>query len=239
MGGVSLEGRFQRMIVATGASGGVGQALLPHLLSFDDVVGLYSRFQDLPDHGSRLRYERVQLDSEEAIGDLVDRMREDLSRITLVHFAAQSIDRLAMQLDVKDWDRVLRVNLTGDFLLTKALLPLMVQEKWGRIIHVSSVVGERGKPGTAAYSAAKSGLRGLSRVLAKEYARYNITSNVLILGYLNVGLIDTLDETAREEALEQIPSGKFGDVSSVGHAVDFLIKSDYVNGAEIHVDGGI
>ena len=97
----------------------------------------------------------------------------------------------------------------------------------------------RGVPGTLAYSTAKTGLLGMSRVLAHEYARFGITSNVLVPGYFNTGLIETLRDDARERILDSIPSGRLGDPANIANAVEFLMKSDYVNGSEIHIDGGM
>ena len=111
--------------------------------------------------------------------------------MTLVHSAAVSRDNLAATLDVEDYQTVVDVNLRGNFLLTKGTLPTMIREKWGRIIHLSSIAGLRGEVGTLAYSTSKSGLIGMSRVLAKEYGRFNVTSNVLALGYFDNGLINT------------------------------------------------
>ena len=104
---------------------------------------------------------------------------------------------------------------------------------------MSSVAGIRGTPGTIAYATSKTGLLGLSRVLANEYARFGITSNVLVPGYFNTGLIETLSEKIRKKILNSIPSGKLGDPSNIVNAIDFLIKSEYVNGSAIHLDGGI
>ena len=114
----------------------------------------------------------------------------------------------------------------------------MISEKWGRIIHISSIVGNNGTNGTIAYSTSKTGLVGMSRVLSKEYGRFGITSNVLIPGYLNTGLISSLSKEAKSKILKKIPSNKFGDPVNIVNAVEFLIKSDYVNGASINIDGG-
>jgi len=146
---------------------------------------------------------------------------------------------LLARYDSADWDKVMDINLKGNFLLTKALLPTMIQQSWGRIIHVASVVALKGEKGTAAYSASKSGLLGLSRVMAKEYARFNITSNVLNLGYFEVGLIETVSKDKRKEIIESIPSKKLGQASSIINALKFLIHSDYVNGSVLTIDGGL
>ena len=113
-----------------------------------------------------------------------------------------------------------------------------MKDKWGRIIHISSIRGKDGAIGTLAYSTTKTGLNGLSRVLAKEYGRFGITSNVLVPGFLNTGLLHSLSEKDKAETLNRIPSRQFGDPINVFHAIEFLIKSEYVNGASINIDGG-
>ncbi len=227
------------MILLTGASGGIGKAIQHHLQGLDKVVGLYNNTPPETAPNEKLSFAQVDVGNPESIRNFVKEWENKLSRITLIHSAAASIDGLAAQYAESDWDRVMEVNLKGNFLLTQALLPLMIKERWGRIIHITSVVSTEGRPGTVAYSASKSGLIGMSRVLAKEYGRFNITSNLLVLGYFNVGLIETLNDKVRQEVIQQIPSKQLGEVSNIANAVDFLIKSEYVNGAAINIDGGM
>jgi len=227
------------MIIVTGASGGLGNALLDHLAPLDDLIGVYNRTVPSARSTPGLVFERVNLEEPSQIHSFVNQWKSKLSKITLVHFAGLSLDGLAANYAEDDWDRVMRVNLKANVLLTQALLPHMIEQRWGRIVHISSVVGTQGRVGTLAYSTSKSGLLGMSRVLAKESGRFGVTSNVLVLGYFNVGLIDTLSEDSREEIRLQIPSRVFGDVANVANAIEFVIKSDFVNGAAINIDGGI
>lgn len=227
------------MIVVSGASGGIGQAVIPRLAELDSVIGIFNRKRPAESSDKRIEFIPVDLRSETAIKSFVDHIKTRLERITVVHFAAKSIDKLAVQLPNEDWNEVLNINLRGDFLLTKALIPLMIKQHWGRIVHISSVVGMTGAPGAVAYAASKSGLVGLSSVLAKEYARFGVTSNVLCLGYFDVGLIETLAERVRERIRANIPSRQFGNVADVATAIRWLIDSDYVNGAVVNIDGGI
>ena len=227
------------MIIVTGASGGLGNALLEHLAPLDDLIGIYNRTSPRTRSTPGLDFESVNLEDAAGIRRFVKKWQAKLAKVTVVNFAGLSLDGLAANYAEDDWDRVMRVNLKGNYLLTQALLPLMIEERWGRIVHISSVVGTQGRVGTIAYSTSKSGLLGMSRVLAKECGRFGVTSNVLVLGYFNVGLIDTLSHTAREEIRQQIPSKSFGDVSNVANAIEFVIKSDFVNGAAINIDGGM
>lgn len=227
------------MFVLTGASGGIGQELIPSLLEQDEVLGIYH--SQRPDMASdkNLHLEQLDIRSPEHIREFIEQWKPRLKKISLLHFAVESIDGLAATYKEEDWDRVFSVNLKGNFILTQCILPVMMQNKWGRIIHISSVAGLNGTPGTIAYAGSKTGLLGMSKVLAKEYARYGITSNVLNLGYFEVGLIHQLTEKKRQDLLKQIPSKRFGSVSNIVRAIQFLLEADYVNGAVIDIDGGI
>jgi len=227
------------MIILTGASGGIGRAIMSSLTAFDNLIAIYNT--TLPDIGgmSGVTTYKMDLTSEQEISDFVLAKKDDLKKITLIHAAALSIDNLAATFSMEDWDKVIDVNLRGNFLLNRALLIPMMEEKWGRIVHLSSVAGMRGITGTLAYSTSKTGLIGMSKVLANEYARFGITSNVLVPGYFNTGLIETLSDKKRKKILDSIPSGLLGDPSNIVNAVEFLMKSEYVNGSAIHIDGGI
>jgi 3-oxoacyl-[acyl-carrier protein] reductase len=128
--------------------------------------------------------------------------------------------------------------LTGAFLMSRALLKVMMKEKWGRIINVSSVVAQSGAPGTAAYAAAKAGLLGLTATLAKEYARFNITVNCLTLGYFSEGLIHTIPDSAKQALLGRIPLRRLGAHADVAGAVRYLMGAAYTTGARLDVTGG-
>ena len=228
------------MIILTGASGGIGHTILPSLATLDNVVAIYhSKPPDIRGIDGVTAYQ-LDLTSEQDVAYFVATMQDKLERITLVHAAALARwDKLAVQVRTDDWDQVMDVNLRGNFFLTRALLMTMIKQNWGRIIHISSVAGIRGIPGTLAYSTTKSGVLGMSRVIANEYARFGITSNVLLAGYFNTGLIESLSEKVRKRILESIPSGQLGDPINIFNAVKFLIESDYVNGSAINIDGGI
>lgn len=227
------------MIILTGASGGIGRAILSSLTALDEVIAIYhTKPPDISSTDSVTAH-RLDLTSEQEVSGFVASTKGRLKRITLIHAAALSRDSLAAQFSTEYWDQVIEVNLRGNFFFTRELLIPMIEEKWGRIIHFSSVAGMRGVPGTLAYSTAKAGLLGMSRVIANEYARFGITSNVLVPGYFKTGLIETLSEKVRKEILESIPSQRLGDPKNIVNAVEFLMKSEYVNGSAIHIDGGI
>jgi len=227
------------MIILTGASGGIGKAILPMLAKLDNVIAIYhSKYPDIKGLDGASAYQ-MDITSENQVNKFIEIMKGELTKPVLIHAAALSRDGLVADYDTEDWEQVINVNLRGDFLLTKATLKLMISENWGRIIHISSVAGMRGIPGTIAYSTAKTGLIGMSRVLANEYARFGITSNVIILGYFNTGLIETLSEKMRNKIIGSIPSGHLGEPKNIVNAIDFIMKSEYANGSSISLDGGI
>jgi len=223
------------MILVTGASGGIGKQLLPQLKDMDSVMGIYNTRKpesDLP---------HVQLDITDKgqVLEFVNEYKSELTHLTLLHLAGYKKDALLASYTEEDWDRTMAVNLKGVFILTQALMPLMIQEKWGRVLLVSSKGGLQGDVGAIAYSTSKAGLLGFSRVLAKEYARFHITSNVLTLGTFATGMYEALPEEKKKSILKSIPSKKCGEVSNITQAVRFLRDAEYVNGSEIPIDGGM
>jgi len=227
------------MIILTGASGGIGHAILSSLSKLDKVIAISHSKAINVDELDGVEPYQVDLTSEIEVNKFVSKIKSKLSKIVIIHAAAISLDNLAVKFDTKDWDQSMSLNLNSNFFLTRALLTTMIGDGWGRVIHISSIAGMKGVPGTIAYSTAKTGLLGMSKVLANEYARFGVTSNVLILGYFNTGLIDTLNEKSRQKILASIPSKRLGSPSNIVNAIDFLIKSEYVNGSAVNIDGGI
>jgi 3-oxoacyl-[acyl-carrier protein] reductase len=227
------------MIILTGASGGIGHAILSSLSKLDKVIAISHSKAINVDELDGVEPYQVDLTSEIEVNKFVSKIKSKLSKVVIIHAAAVSLDNLAVKFDTKDWDQSMSLNLNSNFFLTRALLTTMIGDGWGRVIHISSIAGMKGVPGTIAYSTAKTGLLGMSKVLANEYARFGVTSNVLILGYFNTGLIDTLNEKSRQKILASIPSKRLGSPSNIVNAIDFLIKSEYVNGSTVNIDGGI
>jgi len=212
---------------------------LPSLTELDNVIAISHSKPLNVDQLDDIESYQVDLTSESQVNKFVLKIKSRLSKVVLIHAAVISLDNLAVKFETEDWNQSINLNLNGNFFLTRALLTTMIEDGWGRIVHMSSIAAIKGVSGTIAYSTSKTGLLGMSKVLANEYARFGITSNVLIPGYLDTGLIDTLDEKSRLKILESIPSKKLGSPSNIVNAIDFLIKSEYVNGSSIYVDGGI
>ncbi|MFK5893424.1 MAG: SDR family NAD(P)-dependent oxidoreductase [Pseudomonadota bacterium] len=227
------------MIILTGASGGIGKELIHQLCKLDDVIGLYNNSIPNSSEDKKLIYEKLNINDPLEVQNFVNKWESKLSKVTLIHCAAAKVDGLAAHYDLSDWDHVMDVNLRGNFILTKALLPYMINGRWGRIIHISSHGGMDGDAGTIAYSASKTGLIGMSRVLGKEYARFQITSNVLVLGTFETGMFLKLSDEHKNKIRNKIPSKTFGDISNITTTVDYLMKAEYVNASVINIDGGM
>ncbi len=227
------------MIILTGASGWIGKELIQCFSKSEDIIGIYNSNKPSIDANSKTIYEKVDLCDSRQIKEFVKKWKNNMAKVVFIHAAAVSIDGLAINFEEDNWDKVMKINLKGSFLLTQALLPIMITEKWGRIINLSSIVGQQGAVGTIAYSASKAALVGMTKVLAVEYGRFNITSNIIVLGYFQGGLINSFNGESQELIKKKIPNNKFGNVENIFNAVDYIIKSDYTNGAIINIDGGI
>tara|TARA_X000000368_G_C23025898_1_gene710140 strand:+ start:658 stop:1362 length:705 start_codon:yes stop_codon:yes gene_type:complete len=186
---------------------------------------------------NNIHLSQLNLQNEDNIKDFIDSIKKNLSEVVVINFAAYKDDSLVVNQNIDSWDKAFSINVSSNFLLSKYLLPVMIQNKWGRFIHISSERGMRGFAGSTAYSASKSALYGFSRSLAKEYARLGITSNVISLGYFDSGLYRKLDKKLQKTFIEGVPSKKLGSAEDIYHAINFLILSDYTNGSVITIDG--
>jgi NAD(P)-dependent dehydrogenase (short-subunit alcohol dehydrogenase family) len=223
------------MIILTGASGGIGQAIINQLSEIEPTIGLYHKHLPEETLNPKIAYRYFSLENMDEIKFLP--IKETLNHITLIHLAAIKIDELAVFVNEANWDKVFNVNVKGAFFLTKELLPIMMKEKFGRIIWVIS--SGLGDVGTVAYSSSKFALLGLSQVISKEYARYGVTSNVLQLGYFQTGMWNLLSDVKKDELLNQIPSKKLGNTSDIVNMIKTIIDSPFVNGSVLNVDGGV
>ena len=159
----------------------------------------------------------------------------------LVNNAGVTRDGLAMRMSAENWDYVLNTNLTGAFACIQAVLPPMMKARWGRIINISSVVGESGNAGQANYAAAKAGLVGMTKSLARELAPRNITVNAVAPGFIETAMTEALGDKVKEKLLESIPLRRIGSADEVAHAVRFLAgdEASYITGHVLQVNGGL
>ena len=226
------------MIVITGASGGLGSYLVEQLGKDYEIIGTYNTHK--PASNDRVvAYYQVDVRDIGSVERFTAAVAGELQRIVLINLAGISLDGIGHKMSDAIWDRVVDTNLKGTFLMCRAILPFMREQKWGRIINVSSVVGQMGVPGTVAYSASKSGLFGLTRTLAVENATKNITVNTLALGYFDIGMINVIKPEIQEQIKAMIPMKRFGDPRNVELAIRFLIECDYITGSIMNLNGGL
>lgn len=159
----------------------------------------------------------------------------------LVNNAGIHRDRLLLRMSPADFDRVLQVNLRGAFLCTKYAMPHLIRQHYGRVVNMSSVVGLTGNPGQANYAAAKAGLIGFTKAVAREVASRNVTVNAVAPGYIATGMVEDLSEEQRNQILERIPMGRFGTSEDVAETILFLSSkaAGYLTGQVLTVDGGL
>lgn len=226
------------MIVMSGASGGLGGYLIERLGKDQQIIGTYNNHKPESSDPQVPLYQVNVCDSA-SVERFVDQVGQSLQRLTLINLAGISLDGMGHKMGEAIWDSVLDTNLKGAFLMSRALLPFMREQEWGRIINISSVVGQMGVPGTCAYSASKAGLAGLTRTLAVENATKNITVNTLALGYYKIGMIGAIDPSIQEQIRATIPMRRFGDPKDVEVGIRFLIECDYITGSVVNINGGL
>lgn len=227
------------MIILTGASGGIGSKILTKLAGLDKVIALYH--SNIPEikKNRNIIFQQIDLLSEKNLIDFSSFASKKYNKFTLIHAATVSNDSLVALTSSESWKETLDINLNAVFILNREFAKHMMNEKWGRIIHFSSIVSSKGVPGTVAYATSKAGLIGISRVIAREYARFNITSNIISLGYFDTGLIDTLSNSMKKSIMNEIPSKKLGNPDEIVNAIEFFMKSSYANGSILSLDGAI
>lgn len=231
----------------SGSSRGIGLGIAKHLAEAGHQVILNSRkpiaeevLQEFADY---------ELEVGQAIGDisdfdrakqLVEEVREAYGRIdVLINNAGITSDGLFLRMTEEDFDNVINTNLKGTFNLTRFVSPIMLKQKSGTIINMSSVVGVTGNPGQANYAASKAGVIGLTKSLAKELGSRSITVNAIAPGYIETDMTDALSDKVKKTMLSHIPLKRFGQVEEISSVVDFLITNRYITGQVIEVNGGL
>jgi NAD(P)-dependent dehydrogenase (short-subunit alcohol dehydrogenase family) len=240
----------EAVVVVTGASRGLGKSIAEELAGGGaKVVVNYSRSkepaEELVDQISESGGEAiaVQADVSDAqqAQKLIDQALERFNRVdVLINNAGINIDRTLRKLSVDDWDKVIQVDLNSAFYTVHAVLPHMTDQGGGKIINMSSFVGEAGNIGQANYSAAKAGLLGFTKTAAQELARFGITVNAIAPGFIETDMVANIPEEAKQKLRKQVPLGRFGKPEEVAKAVRYLIEDgDYITGQSIDINGGI
>lgn len=247
MGGKGLEGK---VAIVTGGTRGIGRAVAQCLaedgasvvVSGLDATRLDAATKELEGLGVAVLGVVADVARREDVERLVDQTKERFARVdVLVNNAGVTRDALLVRMKDEDWDRVLEVNLRGAFLMTRAVAKVMMRQKGGRIINITSAAGAMGNPGQANYSAAKAGLIGLTKSVARELSRWGILVNAVAPGLIDTDMAAAMPAEAREALLAQVPLGRIGSGREVAEVVRFLAGEGaaYVTGQVLHVNGGL
>jgi len=245
---VSLAGK---VALVTGASRGIGRAIALNLGKQGAVVlGGATTEQGAEKITAQLKAEGIAgtgliLNITHALEVIEAALRPSIANFghpdILVNNAGVAADNLFIRMKSSDWDSIIDTNLGGAYRLIQACLKPMLKARWGRIINIGSVVGSTGNPGQANYSAAKAGLLGLSKSLAREIGSRGITVNVVSPGFIETDMTDALSVEQKEKLMAQIPIGRMGHPQDIANAVAFLAspEASYITGETIHVNGGM
>ncbi|MEG0986440.1 MAG: 3-oxoacyl-[acyl-carrier-protein] reductase [Clostridia bacterium] len=240
-----------KIALVTGGSRGIGRAIAIKLASSGaDVAILYAgnavAAQEvlcrIAESGVRAMAIACDVSDQAQVTSAYQQVKETLGAVDiLVNNAGITRDRLAMRMRAEDFSRVISVNLAGAFHLIHAVLPDFVRRRSGRIINISSVSGLKGNAGQANYSAAKAGLIGLTKAIAREVASRGITCNAVAPGFVKTDMTAAMNEQALEAALAEVPMGRIGEAEDIAEAVAFLASdaAAYITGAVLPVDGGM
>ena len=234
-------------IIVTGASGGIGNSIVKRLNDFganilasgtksEKLDMLKSKFKDI----NTLKFDISQVEKiEEFLENATKELGGNLDCI--INNAGITQDNLAIRMSIDEWKKVIDINLTSTFLLSKFAIKKMLKNKSGKIINITSVVGHTGNLGQSNYTASKAGIIAMSKSLAIEYAKKNININCISPGFIKTAMTDKIDEKFKEIIISKIPSARLGEPEDIANAVIFLAsnQSDYINGETLHVNGGM
>ena len=240
---INLE---NKKILVTGATGGIGDAIVKKLNSLNaniiasgpNDLKLKKIVNDFP----KINIVKFDISQHSKIESFIENVSNTLGGLdVLINNAGITMDNLSLRMKSEEWEKVINLNLTSSFYLSKFAIKKMLKNKFGRVINITSIVGHTGNLGQSNYSASKAGLIAMSKSLAIEYARKNITVNCVSPGFIETNMTDNIKEKYKEELLSRIPMNKLGTGEDVSNTVAFLSSdsSSYITGETIHVNGGM
>ncbi len=235
-----------KKILITGATGGIGGALVKKFVSLGGKVcgtGTKSEKLDtLKKDNPDIKIKKFDLSEHSSIQEFVNTVVYELGGLDiLINNAGMNMDNLSLRMKDEEWKKVIDINLTSTFLISKYAIKNMLKNKFGRIVNIASIVGHTGNLGQSNYSASKSGIIGMSKSLAIEYAKKNITVNCVSPGFIVSDMTDAIAENIKQDLISRIPMAKLGKAEDVSNCVAFLSSdlASYVTGETIHVNGGM
>ena len=233
-------------ILITGASGGIGNELVKKFVSLGgNVLGTGTKAEKLDQIKKKypnIKVKKFDMLDHSGIEEFIDNVALELGGLDiLINNAGTNIDNLSLRMKDEEWKKVININLTSTFLITKHSIKKMLKNKFGRIVNITSVVGHTGNFGQANYAASKAGIIGMSKSLAIEYAKKNITVNCVSPGFIVSDMTMNIAEKVKLYLTSRIPMGKLGTGEDVSNCVAFLSsdQASYVTGETIHVNGGM
>jgi 3-oxoacyl-[acyl-carrier protein] reductase len=234
-------------IIVTGASGGIGNAIIKKLNEAGaNILASGTRIEKLEElkkNYENMKILRFDISQSEKIEEFIENATDELggSLDGIINNAGITQDNLAIRMSLEEWQKVININLTSTFLLSKFAIKRMLKNKSGKIVNITSVVGHTGNLGQANYTASKAGIVAMSKSLAIEYAKKNININCISPGFIKTAMTDKIDEKFKEVIISKIPSARLGEPDDIANAVLFLSsdQSNYINGETIHVNGGM
>ena len=233
-------------IIVTGASGGIGNSIIEKLNEFGANVlasgTKIEKLEELKKRFDKIKILKFDISQSNKIEEFIENASKELGGLDcIINNAGITQDNLAIRMSIEEWKKVIEVNLTSTFLMSKFSIKKMLKNKKGKIINITSVVGHTGNLGQANYTASKAGIIAMSKSLAIEYAKKNININCISPGFIKTAMTDKLDDKFKEVIISKIPSARLGEPEDIANAVLFLAstQSDYINGETLHVNGGM
>jgi 3-oxoacyl-[acyl-carrier protein] reductase len=237
----------KKNIIVTGASGGIGNAIIKKLNEAGaNILASGTRIEKLEElkkNFKNIKILKFDISQSDKIEEFIENATSELggSLDGIINNAGVTQDNLAIRMSLDEWQKVININLTSTFLMSKFAIKKMLKNKSGKIVNITSVVGHTGNLGQANYTASKAGIVAMSKSLAIEYAKKNININCISPGFIKTAMTNKIDDKFKEVIISKIPSARLGEPDDVANAVLFLSseQSNYINGETLHVNGGM
>jgi len=235
-----------KKILITGATGGIGKEMVKKFVSLDgDVLATGTKVENLENLKKEfptIKTLKFDISDHDKIEEFIENANSELKGLdVLVNNAGKNMDNLSLRMKIDEWKKIIDINLTSTFLLSKNAIKKMLKNKYGKIVNITSIVGHTGNLGQSNYSASKAGIIGMSKSLAIEYAKKNININCVSPGFIQSKMTDNIAENIKTMLTSKIPMSKLGTGDDVANTVAFLASdaASYITGETIHVNGGM